>query len=469
MSDFERIRNIFDLQAANKKKINLSTVNSRKIKLKKLLSSILQNVDEITEAIYQDFNKSPTETKLSEIFPVTSELRHTIRNLKHWSKPQRVLPPLVFFNSTNKILYKAKGQVLIISPWNYPFLLALGPLISAIAAGNCVIIKPSEHTPNTSALLYRFIAQIFDENEISVVEGDYKESQFLLSLPFDHIFFTGSTRVGKIVMEAAAKNLASVTLELGGKSPTVIDESADLDNAVQKIVWGKYLNCGQTCVAPDYILLPEYLLNKFETAFKNSLNNIYGDINSIQLNTDYCRIVNDKQYERLISLLDDAVNYGAKLVGNVENNVEQKFLSPVLLTNVSLNSKIMNEEVFGPILPVITYKNEHEIFEIIVGNPKPLALYIFSKRKSFINKLLNTIPNGGAMINDVVIHFSNFKLPFGGVGSSGIGKGHGFTGFKTFSNETAVMKQPNIAPSRLLYPPYTKTVKKLIDVLIKYF
>ena len=469
MPDFARIQNIFDLQAANKKNINLATVNSKKIKLKKLLSSILQNVDEITEAIYQDFKKTPAETKLSEIFPVTAELRHTIRNLKHWSKPHRVLPPLVFFNSTNKILYNAKGKVLIISPWNYPFLLTVGPLISAIAAGNCVIIKPSEYTPHTSAFLSGFIAQLFDENEISVVEGDYKESQFLLTLPFNHIFFTGSTRVGKIVMENAAKNLTSVTLELGGKSPTVIDESADLDSTVQKIVWGKYLNCGQTCVAPDYVLLPEYMLNKFETAFKNALNKIYGNANSIQSNTDYCRIVNDIQYGRLISLLDDAINNGAKLVGNVENNIEQKFLSPVLLTNVSLSSKIMKEEIFGPILPVITYKNEHEIFDIISGNPKPLALYIFSKRKSFINKLLNTVPNGGAMINDVVIHFSNFKLPFGGVGSSGVGKGHGFAGFKTFSNETAVMKQPNWAPSRLLYPPYTKSVKKLIDVLIKYF
>ncbi len=469
MENFTRIEKIFALQQANKNSVNLSTARDRKIKLQKLLNAILQNADELTEAIYKDFKKAPTETKLSEVFPVTAEIRHTIRKLKHWTKPHRVMSPLVFFNSTNKILYKSKGQVLIISPWNYPFLLAIGPLISAIAAGNCAIIKPSELAPNTSAFLSEFIAQLFDENEIAVVEGDSKTAQFLLTLHFNHIFFTGSTRVGKIVMEAAAKHLTSVTLELGGKSPTVIDESADLVKAVRKIVWGKYLNCGQTCIAPDFILLPEHLLSEFENAFKFALNKIYSDTNSIQSNADYCRIVNDSQFERILSLLNDAINNGAKLVGTGQMDSKQRFLSPVLLTNVSADSQIMNEEIFGPILPVITYKNQHEIFDVINRNPKPLALYIFSKRNSFINKLIKTIPNGGTVINDVVIHFSNFKLPFGGVGSSGIGKGHGFAGYKAFSNETAIMKQPNWTPSRLLYPPYTASVKKLIDTLIKYF
>ena len=469
MQNFTRIKNVFELQQKNKADINNSSVDKRKFKLKKLLNAILNNIDELCDANYKDFKKAKTETMLSEVFPLTSELRHTIRNIKRWQKPHRVSPPLAFFNSSNKIFYEPKGQVLIISPWNYPFLLAVGPLISAIAAGNCVIIKPSEHTPNTSAFLMKFISQIFDETEVAVIEGDYQEAQGLLSLPFDHIFFTGSTRVGKIVMQAAANNLTPVTLELGGKSPTIIDESADVKNAAQKIVWGKYLNCGQTCIAPDYLLIPEHLLNNFVKVFKQSLEKLYGNINSISSNPDYCRIVNQNQYERILSLITDAVKNGAKLIGNFDHNDEQRFLAPVLLLNVSINSEIMREEIFGPVLPVITYKNEHEIFDIINRNPKPLALYIFSKRKTFIKKILNKIPSGGSVINDVVIHFSNFQLPFGGVGSSGMGKAHGFAGFKTFSNEKSVMKQPKFPPSLLLYPPYTETVKKIIKILVKYF
>ncbi len=468
INDTEKAAKVFKALKSNELNLRREPVAGRKEKLKRLLKNIEKFSKRIEEAIFADFHKPAAEVRLTEIFPVTSEIKYVVRNLTAWTQEKRTATPITFFGASSKIVYQPKGIVLIISPWNYPFQLAVGPLVSAIAAGNGAVLKPSELSPNTSSVIAELIAETFSEDEVTVLQGDKEIAQALLDLPFDHIFFTGSTAIGKVVMEKAAQHLAGVTLELGGKSPVIIDSTADLKDAAQKVTWGKFLNAGQTCIAPDYVLIHEGKKTEFLKLVKDNIYKLYGEISEIDKNPDYCHIVNGNHLRMLENLTADAVNKGAEIeVGGkiLEGNTFQ----PTILTNVSADSEIMKNEIFGPVLPLLGYASEKELFEIIARNPNPLALYIFSKNKKFTDKIVNEIPSGGAAINDVVVHFANYVLPFGGVKESGFGKGHGYYGFLEFSHERAVMKQKKFTTIKMFYPPFTKRVKKLIDWIIKFF
>lgn len=465
----QEIHKVFQLQKANRINLSKTTAAQRKSKLKIMLSEIMSVQDEICSAVYLDFRKSKEETKLTEIFPVVSEIRHMIRNLNKWMQPQPVPTPLSFFGSVNKIMYESIGQSLIISPWNFPFLLSMGPLVSAIAAGNTIIMKPSERSPNTSELVKNIIDKLFPEEEVKVFLGGAEIAKELTCLPFNHIFFTGSIEVGKLVMEAASKNLAKVTLELGGKSPTIVCSDADIKTAAKRIAWAKFMNAGQTCIAPDYLLVHEKVKEKLISEIIKSVEHYYGKKDELKKGNNYCRIINDTQFYNIKSFLDDAVNKNGVIIYGGETDDNDNLISPTLIDNVSMDSEIMQNEIFGPVLPIITYKNEDEILAIIEKNPNPLAMYIFSKKKKFIDKMLKSIPAGSAAVNDAVVHFVNYNLPFGGINQSGIGKAHGFYGFKTFSNEKSIMKQRKYSALMFLYPPYNKIKNKLIDIVIKYF
>ncbi len=404
---------------------------------------------------------------LSEIYPVTSELKHAKRKLGSWLGGNSRPTPIALLGATSRIKYEPKGVVLIISPWNFPVNLTFGPLVSAIAAGNCVMIKPSEMTPNISALMKKIISEIFEENEVAVVEGSVETARPLLDLPFNHIFFTGAPEIGKIIMKAAAKNLASVTLELGGKSPTIVDETADVKMAARRITWAKFLNNGQVCIAPDYVLVHSSKKDSFLREIKKTLSNFYQ--NNAEKEPSYNRIVNARHYTRLKEVMEDAFQRDATIVegGNFEES--DNFISPTVLSDISLDSRVMNEEIFGPLLPVITYNNTQEAIELIQQKEKPLALYIYSRSNKNIKNFLNNTRAGGTVINHSAIHFFNLNLGFGGSNNSGIGRGHGDEGFKAFSNPRGVMKQHIPNALDLLMPPYNSFKQKLIDLTIKWF
>ncbi|MFH0734897.1 MAG: aldehyde dehydrogenase family protein [bacterium] len=464
--ELNKITTVFNLQKSEYQKNPYLDKNYRVNKLLTLLKVIYESQIEIEEAIYKDFKKPGSEVKLTEIFPVLEEIKFALKNITKWLKYQKVKTPIFLLGTSCKILFEPKGVCLIISPWNFPFQLTMSPLVSAIAAGNRVIIKPSEYSANTSALIKKLVNKIFNKSEVEVFEGDYNTADVLLNLPFDHIFFTGSCAVGKIVMEKAAKNLSSVTLELGGKSPVVIDEHCDINKAAKRITWGKFINCGQICIAPDYVIIHESIKNEFIKKLEENILSFYG--NSIKESPDYTGIINAKHQLRIVQLIEQAKKAGANIVFGGENDINDCYIEPTIITDVNLNMEIMKEEIFGPVLPIITYIKLDEIYEIINKNPIPLALYIFSKRKKFINEMLNKISAGNCAINDVILQFINPFLPFGGVNNSGIGKSHGFYGFKEFSNEKGILKQQKLSAMELLYPPYTANVKKIISLIVKY-
>ncbi len=364
------------------------------------------------------------------------------------------------------IRYEPRGVVLIIAPWNYPFNLSIGPLISAIAAGNSAVIKPSEHAPHTSALVRQMLSELFAEEEVAVFEGAVETATELLATPFDHIFFTGSPAIGKIVMKAAAEHLSSVTLELGGKSPVIIDESANLRDCAEKIAWGKYSNVGQTCIAPDYLFTPESIKESFIKELKRAIEKRYSK--EPQLSRDYARIISLRHHQRLEDLLKQSVEQGARVeIGGVSNHA-QRYFAPTVLSNVTPEHPVMKEEIFGPLLPIITYQKLPEAIDLINAGEKPLALYIFSRDKKNIDYILNNTSSGGVCINEVLLHFLQVNLPFGGVNHSGMGNSHGFYGFRAFSHERAILKHHRWSPLKLLYPPYTPTVQRLIKLILKY-
>ncbi|MNM90954.1 Aldehyde dehydrogenase [compost metagenome] len=373
-------------------------------------------------------------------------------------KPRQVGRSMTNFLAKSTITYQPKGTALIISPWNYPFQLTMSPLISAIAAGNCVILKPSEHSPFTSAVIGEILTKGFDQREVACIEGEQRVSEALLELPFDHIFFTGSPAVGKLVMQAASRNLSSVTLELGGKSPVILDETADLEMTAHKVAWGKLINAGQTCIAPDYVLLPKDKRDEFVNYYLKAIKSMFFTEDGQLDRTVYAKIINQKHANRLVSLIANATACGAKLCegGQLADDLT---LSPALLIDVKADNSIMQEEIFGPILPIVTYEDLQEALALINRAEKPLALYIFSNNKSNIQYILKQVSSGGACVNDVLIHVSNPHLPFGGVNGSGMGSCHGQFGFKAFSQERAVMFQSKFSVSTLIYPPYAKKSK----------
>jgi len=462
----EEINRLFALQKANCEKVRAVGASARIAKLRNLQRNILRKKKDIEQALHEDLRKPSQETGLSEIYPVTSEIKHAGRHLRDWMEPRRLNNPLVFFRSRAHILYEPKGMCLILSPWNYPFQLALGPLVSAVAAGNCVILKPSEFSPNTSRLLQQLIEETFSKEEVAVVQGDPDVATALLDLPFHHLFFTGSPEVGKIVMRAAAKHLSSVTLELGGKSPVIIDEFYDLADAARKIVWGKLINAGQTCVAPDYLLIPESRQNEFIRLSLDCVNRMY---ERPEESAQYCKIISPRHLQRLRRLLQDAIDQGACVETGGDSDEASQYLAPTILSAVPPDSTILNEEIFGPILPVVPYRNLEDAIAWINARPRPLSLYIFSKNSSTVKTILDRTHSGGVCINDVVVHFVNVELPFGGINNSGIGNSHGYFGFRAFSHERAVLKQPKRGSMTFFYPPYTEKMKKLIEWTIRYF
>ena len=377
--------------------------------------------------------------------------------MDYWSSPERKSATLMNWPSSDWIYKEPYGAVLIIAPWNYPFQLAFAPLIAAIAAGNTVVIKPSEATPNTASLISEIVNTVFEPEHVAVVEGGVEASQELLAEQWDYIFFTGSTRVGKIVYESAAKHLTPVTLELGGKNPTIVDETASINLAAKRIVWGKFLNAGQTCIATDYILVHKNVKEKLVTALKAHITKCYGL--NIEESPDFSRTVNQSHYNGLKTMLE-----GQEILFGGESNDEDNYLSPTLVNEPKLDSALMHGEIFGPILPIIGYETEDDIRKHIMNYGKPLATYVFSNKKKFQEKIINTYSFGGGAINDTVIQITNKNLPFGGVGASGIGAYHGRISFDLFSHQKAIIKKANWLDAPLRYPPYNlplKIVKKI--------
>lgn len=427
--------------------------------LKSLKAAIIKHEDDIYNALWNDLHKSKFEAYASEIGFVLEELSYHIKNLKKWMKPKRVSSGFTMFPATTYRYHEPLGNVLIIAPWNYPFQLLMAPLVGVVSAGNTAILKPSEYSKNTAAVIKTIISETFSKNYISVVNGDAKVSQVLLKLKFDHIFFTGSPRIGKIVMKAAAEQMTPVTLELGGKSPCIVDETAKIKLAATRIMWGKLLNAGQTCIAPDYLLVHETVKEQLLKAMVESIKSFYGS--DAKQSPDYPRIISKPNMERLSTLIDKAdIYYGGTY------SIEEKYFQPTLLDNVSFEDAVMQQEIFGPILPVITYRTIDEVIEKVNARPKPLALYLFTERKSVQKQILKRISSGGVSINDTLMHIVNNKVPFGGVGNSGIGGYHGFYSFELFSNHKPYVKRGTWLDVPIRYAPYGNKLK-IIKWLMK--
>jgi aldehyde dehydrogenase (NAD+) len=468
MTDFTFIDQSFLELKKNRWAVSTTSAKERKNKLLRLKNVIMRRREDIKESIYLDFKKPYPESELTEIHTAIDEINFAVKKLKKWMKPKRVKSPLVLFGSQSFIQYEAKGVVLILSPWNYPFALMINPLVAAVAAGNCVMARPSEKTPHTGNILKEIIEEVFPTNEISFFLGEIELSQKMVSLPFDHLFFTGSTQVGRLIMMEAAKNLTPVTLELGGKSPVIIDKDVDLQDCVEKIFWGKFVNGGQTCVAPDYVYLPQELKNDFVSLFKKEILKRFGETSVDRLSTkDFARIVDVAGFERLAKKIE-----GEKRLLEDQVLKEDRFIPPTLLLEASKSSPIMIDEIFGPILPIFTYDSNEASFQnalnYINSQSKPLALYIFSKNNHFIKKILRETTSGGVAINHVILHLANPYLPFGGVGHSGIGSYHGEFGFKTFSHERAVLKQGRLTLSKLYFPPYSTWLSQIAFKVLRF-
>lgn len=415
--------------------------------LKTLQKSIIAHESEIFDALKKDLNKSPFEAYETEVGITLQELQYVIKHVRSWAKPERVKTPLLHFKSTSFILSEPYGVVLIMSPWNYPLQLSIAPLIGSIAAGNCTLIKPSAYSPATSAVIAKIVRECFDEGFVAVIEGGREANQALLKEKFDYIFFTGSVEVGKTVMAAAAENLTPVTLELGGKSPCIVDCNTNLEITARRIVWGKCLNAGQTCVAPDYLLVHKDVKNDLLNSMKKYIAEFYGQ--HPHKSEDLPKIINRKHFDRVKELL----NCGKTVVGGQYDEKTLK-ISPTILDDVSWDEPVMQEEIFGPVLPVLEFDDLSQVIETVNKRPKPLALYLFTTSKQTERKILENIPFGGGCINDTIVHLATSYMPFGGVGESGMGGYHGRWSFDTFSHKKSILKKSNLIDIKLRYPPY---------------
>jgi len=435
-------------------------VNLRIETLKKLKLILKENEDKLYTAIYTDFKKSQFETYLTELSLIYNEINDAISNLKKWSKKKRVSTNLANFPAKSYIIPEPLGIILVISAWNYPYQLSLIPAISAIAAGNTVVIKPSEIPNNTSKILAELINTNFDENHLTIIEGGVETTTELLQQKWDKIFFTGSTPVGKIVYKAAAENLTPVTLELGGKSPTFVLADCNIKITAKRIVWAKFLNAGQTCIAPDYLLVEKSIESELLEAIKKEIQEFYPL--SENINENYVQIVNDKNFDRLKQMIPtDKIYYGG------ETNVKNRFIQPTLLHNINFEDSIMKDEIFGPILPIISFENLEDVITKIKEREKPLSLYVYSKNKIIIKKILNEISFGGGAINESLVHLSNPNLPFGGVGASGIGSYHSKAGFDTFTHYKSILHKSFLFEPSVKYLPFTKLKKKILKFLLE--
>lgn len=466
MTAFEKLDTVFKQQQSHAMQLKRSSYKDRIEKLNRLKILLESKYrDLFCESLKKDLSKPYVETDLTEIYPVIKEIKYVKRHLKTWLRKNYVSTPLVLLGSQSYTIYEPKGVCLIMSPWNFPVNLTLSPLISAIAAGNAVIIKPSEMSFHTSAVLKEFIKELFDENEVFLVEGDVEFAQHLLKLPFNHIFFTGSPAVGRLVMKAASDYLASVTLELGGKSPVIIDETANLKLAVSRVVHSKLINTGQTCIAPDYVFVHKAIFSDFVKQFEVEEQKLYSK--QSETSSDYGRVINQKHFSRLKALLSDLETSEIELGG--QTNESDLYFQPTLVTPKSSSSKIKKEEIFGPILAVYSFEDLNEVVNYVNEKERPLALYIFSKSKKNIDKLISETTAGGTCINHCLLHYMNSELPFGGVNNSGIGKSHGKYGFEAFSNKRAVLRQFTFSAVDLIKPPYTNFMAKLARLTVKWF
>ena len=460
----EKINNVFDLQSNNISNIRSTSAKERIQKIELIVDWIYSNKNLIKDSLVSDLSKPELETNITEIWVTIDLAKDVVRNLKRWMRRKRVPNSLSVLFSKSYIEYYSKGTCLVIAPWNYPFQLCIVPLIYSIASGNCTIIKPSEITPSTSKLVYQMIDELFNENEIAVVEGGKDEAKLLLEKPFNHIFFTGSDKVGEKVVEASSKHLSTFTLELGGKSPVFVDKGYNLDKVVNRLMAAKFVNLGQSCIAPDYLIIHEDDYELFINKFKDKIDSAYGSDISEKLSSDsLARIVNDVHFDRLASIVDsnsDSIVFG----GEVDR--ESRFISPTVLDGSKLGEDLSCSEIFGPILPVFRYSGEVDFNKYIYDTGNPLGVYIFSNSKTFINNIKNQTSSGAVCVNDIAVQFLNHNLPFGGVMRSGTGRYHGYSGFKEFSNQRSIIYQSKINFLSVISPPYTSKIKKIVEFLL---
>ncbi len=451
-SEIQNVRDFFQTQSTK-------DIKFRKKYLKALKKSIKKHEPDILDALKSDLGKNKVEAYATEVGFVMKELSYIIKELKNWAKTKSVTTPMMQFPAKSFIKYEPYGTVLIIGPFNYPFQLVMSPLIGALAAGNCAVVKPSEMTPQTSMVVQEILEEVFPEDYVKVIQGEKEVTSQLLDERFDYIFFTGSTKVGQIVYEKASKHLTPVTLELGGKSPVIIDDTANLKVAAERIAFGKFMNAGQTCVAPDYVLIDNEIKVKFVEALQATIQEFYGA--QIEQSEDFGRIVNDNHFNRLVNIIEDSrqqVIYGG------ESNADELFVAPTIILDPKLSDSVMQQEIFGPILPIIGYDTFNEVYDIVEQYEKPLALYLFTEDSDQITAVFNRLSFGGGCVNDTILHLANPNLPFGGVGHSGIGSYHGKYSFELFSHEKSYITKSTKLESGLLFPPYKgkfKYVKQL--------
>jgi len=426
--------------------------------LKKLRSLIILHEKDIVDALWKDFHKPEFEVIATESRFVIKELNHSIRNLRSWVRSRRVRTPIVHFLSHSYVTPQPYGQVLILSPWNFPFQLAFMPLIGALAAGNCVILKVSRQIPHIASVMEKILSN-FPKELVAVIDGDHSVSEYLLDHKFDYIFFTGSPQVGKYVMQKAAVNLTPVSLELGGKNPCVVAADARLDYAAKRIAWGKFINCGQICVSPDYLLIDKKVKDQFLELITKEISTFYGD--NPEKSDDFARVITAKSVQRLSELMKD----GQIVIGG-KCDPENRYVAPTVIKDVKPGDPIMGEEIFGPVLPVIDFEEFNEVYDIINQNPKPLAAYIFSRNKKLVREFLMKTQSGNASVNDTVMQIASPYLPYGGIGSSGMGRYHGKKSFETFSNMRSVLVKSNLLDIWLRYPPYSKLKTRIVSWLM---
>lgn len=446
-------------------RLRQDSMTKRLARIKTLRKALSARQEALHEAFETDLGRSPEAVDLSEVLPLALEMDHTLSNAHDWARTERVGGPLPFLGTRSEVVLEPKGVALIIASWNYPLLLTLGPLVSALAAGCSAIIKPSEFAPNVGAVISDIVESSLSRDEVRVVQGAEEVSKALVAQPFDHIYFTGSTRVGKAVARAAADNLSTLTLELGGKSPTIVDETADIDRAAERIAFGKFSNAGQTCLAPDYLFVHESRFDEFVSALDGRIDKFYG---APEGSPDYGKIVSERHLERLAGLCADAVSRGARVLRGGQSKIESRHLEPTLLTDVPAEAEVMQEEIFGPILPIFPYRDLGEVLAEIRNRPTPLALYLFSEDEKTIQRVVSNTNSGSVGINDTIIQFANPHLPFGGTGNSGQGRGHGHAGFLEFSSQRTVLRQRRrLALVSMFYPPYDELKRQAIRAILK--
>jgi aldehyde dehydrogenase (NAD+) len=467
--EFSGIRAVFDRLQAQRWRMAQTSAQERIQRIRRLRDAVIARREELYHVLWDDYRKNSAEVEMTEILPVVGEANHAIRHLKRWMRPVGVGTPLTLMGTRSYILHEPKGVVLILAPWNYPFGLLLTPLIAAISAGNVAGVRPSSKVPHTARFLASFLADLFPPEEVSVFAGGHGVADALLDLSFDHIFFTGSPSVGKRVMAAAAKHGASVTLELGGKSPAIVDRTADVTKAAERILWAKFINAGQTCVAPDYVLVNDDRLEEFVREARRILLARYGETEEArQASPSYCRLVSGSHHDDLVRVLEAAITAGATIVFGGTSVSTERYLAPTLLTGVTENNPIMQNEIFGPILPIMSFGDIEDAIRVVRSKPKPLALYVFARDHKLVRRVLGQTTAGGTCVNTAMIHLENPNLPFGGVGNSGLGSYHGYFGFLAFSHARAVLTQGPLDILKLFYPPYTPRRAKMLDFVTRY-